>query len=109
MFMMKIIYFIPAVLVLLFYNIVGFTAGFGSISPWVWVCISILFLSAAVMHKKKWYGCIGGFAVGCLYIYMSTKCTGQHINLETPLGIILCIYYVICGWAIWRQTKCKSC
>lgn len=106
--MAKIIYFIPAVLAVLLYNIVGFTGSFGAISPWVWVMISVLFLSAAVMCKKKWYGCIGGVAVGCFLIYMGTQYTGQPIDIERPLGIILCIYYLVCGMVIYKKYPLKQ-
>lgn len=102
--MKKILYFIPIALALLLYTVLGFSVGFSAISPWVWFWIVIMFVAAVVMFKQKWYGCIGGLAVGCVLIYMSTQNTGQIIN-ERPLGIILCIYYLICGIAVYKKTK----
>lgn len=103
--MKKMIYFVPTIIALLLYIILGFTGSFGAINPFVWLWIAIMFVSAVVMLKRKWYGCAGGFVVGCMLIYMSTQYTGQAIDIERPLGIILCIYYLICGLVIYKENK----
>ena len=103
--MKKMIYFTPTIIALLLYIVLGFVSGFGAINPIVWLWIAIMFISAVVMLKDKWYGCIGGFTVGCVLIYMSTQYTGQPINIERPLGMILCAYYLICGVAIFKKSK----
>lgn len=105
MIMKKMIYFTPAIIALLLYTVLGFVSSFGTINPMVWVWIAIMFRSAVVMLKDKWYGCIGGFIVGCVLIYMSTQYTGQHVNIERPCGIILCAYYLICGIVIFKKSK----
>ena len=48
------------------------------------------------MDKNKWWGSIFGILIGCLLIYMGTQETGQIIK-ETPFGIIMIVYYMICG------------
>lgn len=48
------------------------------------------------MSKNKWWGCIFGIVIGILLMYMGTQETGQIIN-ETPFGIIMCIYYIVCA------------
>ena len=101
MIMKKMIYFTPAIIALLLYTVLGFISSFGTINPMVWVWIAIMFRSAVVMLKNKWYGCIGGFIVGCVLIYMSTQYTGQLINIERPCGIILCAYYLMAILAKW--------
>lgn len=101
--MKKNMYFVPAVLALASYIILGFAGSFGAINPWVWLCIAIMFVSAILMLKNRWYGCIGGLAVGIVLIYMSTQYTGQTIDIERPIGIILCIYYLICGIVIHKN------
>lgn len=103
--MKKIIYFVPAMIALLLYGTLGFADGFGAINPMVWLWIAVMFISAVVLLKRKWYGCIGGFIAGCVLIYMSTQYTGQIINIERPLGIILCVYYLICGWGVYKKNK----
>ena len=103
--MKKMIYFVPAMIALLLYIILGFTGSFGAINPVVWLWIAIMFVSAVVMLKSKWYGCAGGFVVGFMLIYMSTQYTGQAIDIERPLGIILCTYYLICGLVIYKENQ----
>lgn len=101
--MKNMIYLIPAALSLFLYLTLGVTGSFGAINPLVWVWIAVMFLSAVVMFKGKWYGCAGGIIVGCVLVVMSTKYTGQTIDIERPLGIILCIYYLICGIIVYRS------
>ena len=103
--MKKTLYFVPAVLAMLLYIALGFSVSFSTINPWVWFWIVVMFASAVVMLKHKWYGCIGGFFVGCVLIYMSTQDTGQVIDIERPLGIILCIYYLICGIVVYKEVE----
>lgn len=103
--MKKLLYFVPAVLAMLLYAALGFMGGFGAIDPWVWFWIGILFLSALVLARNKWYGCVGGLAAGCLLLFMSTRYTGQVVSLERPLGILLCIYFLVCGIAVYRKTQ----
>ncbi len=101
----KILYFAPSIIALLLYIILGFASGFATISPMVWLWIAIMFIAAVVMLKGKWYGCIGGLIVGCVLIYMSTKYTGQPFDIERPLGLILCVYYLICGVTVYKKDK----
>ena len=103
--MKKIMYFVPPSLALLLYIVLGFVADFGAINPWVWLWIAVMFVSSFVLFKNKWYGCIGGLVVGGVLIYMSTQYTGQVIDVERPLGVILCVYYLICGIAVYKKTK----
>ena len=79
-------------------------SGFGAIHPDVWLCIAMLFLSAVLMARKKWFGCIPGIMVGILLIWMSFRSTGQVIDIEMPLGIALILFYIISGF-ISRKNK----
>ena len=93
--MKKVIYFTPAIFGLVFYSLLTVFSRFGSIHPAVWLCIVALFVSAVLLAKKKWFGCIPGILVGAILILMSYQSTGQVIDIEMPLGITLILFYII--------------
>lgn len=95
--MRKVLYFTPAIFGLVFYSLLVVFSGFGAIHPAVWLCIAMLFLSAVLMTKKRWFGCIPGILVGVILIWMSYQYTGQVTNIEKPLGIGLVLHYTLCG------------
>lgn len=97
-------YFLPAVISLILYLMLAVNSGFGSLNPLVWCFVALLFVSAALMMQKKWWGCIGGCIAGAVLVYMGTQYTGQIIS-ETPIGIVLCIYYVIFGLLCFRNKR----
>lgn len=106
--MKKMLFYFPTVILLFLYMVFGCISGFGSINLFVWLFIVVLFLSAVLMNNRKWFGCIGGLIIGCVLIYMSTQYTGQIIDIERPLGIVLCIYYLVCGIVIYKRTKIEN-
>jgi hypothetical protein len=86
-------------------------ASFRSLSiihPFVLVAIGSLVVAGLLMSKEKWWGCFGGVAVGIVLIYMGLQETGQIIK-EWPLGIILCVYYIVCGiFILFRKPTKKT-
>ena len=102
--MKKVLYFVPAIFGLVFYCLLAVFSGFGAIHPAVWLCIAMLFLSAVLLAKKKWLGCIPGILVGILLIWMSFRSAGQVIDIEMPLGIALILFYILSGF-ISRKEK----
>ena len=95
--MKKVIYFTPAIFGLMFYSLLAVFSGFGAIHPAVWLCIAMLFLSEVLMAQKRWFGCIPGILVGVILIWMSFQSTGQVIDIEMPLGIVLILFYILSG------------
>ena len=95
--MKNVIYFTPAIFGLMFYSLLAVFSGFGAIHPAVWLCIAMLFFSAVLMARKKWFGCIPGILVGAILIWMSFRSTGQVIDIEMPLGIVLILFYILSG------------
>ena len=91
--MKKILYYLPVIIGFIFYITVSFL---GSVNPFVWVALLMLLVGAVLLNKNKWWGSIFGILIGCLLIYMWTQETGQIIK-ETPFGIIMIVYYIICG------------
>lgn len=101
--MKKYIYYIPAVITLLFYVFLAIASGFGSINPAVWLFVALFFVAAVLLSKNKWWGVLFGMVVGLVLIWMSFQYTGQMIDIERPLGIAICLFYVICGIILFRK------
>ena len=94
--MLKIMYFIPFILGCLLYGLVIAIGGLNGIDPFVWIVLFILFVSGMLLKRNKSWGAILGILIGIVLIYMGTKETGQIVS-ETPIGIIMSIYYLACG------------
>lgn len=102
--MKKILYFLPFILGCILYILGGMVGSFSAINPFVWVALGMLFISGFLMDKKKWWGSVLGILVGILLIYMGSQETGQIVS-ETPIGIIMCIYYIICGIVAYKKER----
>ena len=100
--MKKILYFLPFVLGFILYIFLGIVSSFGTINPFVWVALLLLLVAGLLMSQNKWWGCIFGIVIGILLIYMGTQETGQIIK-ETPFGIIMCIYYIVCALVSYKK------
>ena len=105
--MKKMLYFLPFVLGCILYVFLGIVSSFSSINPFVWLALVMLLVSGTLMNKNKWWGCLGGIIIGLLLIYMGNQETGQIIK-ETPFGIIMCIYYIICAIICFRKGDIKE-
>ena len=105
--MKKILYFFPFVLGCALYICLGIASSVGTINPFVWIALSMLFIAGLLMKDNKWWGSILGIAIGILLIYMGNQETGQIIK-ETPFGIIMCIYYIICAVLSYRKSNAKE-
>jgi len=95
--MKRVFYFTPAIFGLVFYCLLAVFSGLGAIHPAVWLCIAMLFVSAVLLAQKKWFGCTPGILVGVILIWMSFQYTGQLIDVERPLGIVLILFYILAG------------
>ena len=102
--MKKVVFFVPAIFGLVFYCFLTILSGIGAIHPAVWLCIALLFASAILIAKKKWFGCIPGILVGVILIWMSFQYTGQVIDIERPLGIVLILFYIL-SWLVSRKVQ----
>lgn len=99
--MKKIVWYLPAIIYTI--EIVILNIVLRTIMPvWCVWCI-LLWLSGFLLDKKKVWGSILGLLPAIHLLYMSTKYTGQVINIEMPLGVITGIYIIICG--VYVQKK----
>ncbi len=105
----KFMYYIPAVLILAVIIFFGFSLSFAEILPFWWFLDGLLFVSAFIMSKNKFWACIGGLIVGGYFIYLSTLESGQVINIERPAGIVFIVVYLFFGaYILIKQSKLKK-
>ena len=98
----QIAYFLPFILSIIIY--LGATIlGLGLISMKEIVWIALFLISGFLLSKEKVWGCVFGMIQGIVFAWMSTNETGQVINIELPLGLIIIGFYVGCGIGIYRK------
>ena len=103
---MKIVFFIPAILFTIIFGFVAMSLGISSISPLSLIWFALFLVAGTLLSKDKFWGGFIGILLGFRSIYMSTKDTGQIINIEMPIGVILLIYYVLCsGFVFFKKAK----
>lgn len=105
--MRKSIFYIPAIIFSILYGVLAII-DIGVISPIVVVWLALFFISGFILNKDVFWGSILGTLPAINLIYMGTQETGQIIN-EMPIGIVLLIFYIICGYFVYRNNnKVKS-
>lgn len=102
--MAKSIFYLPALAAFAFYGYIFLFAWIGPIDPMMWLLVAMMFVSAVIMSKNRWWGCLFGLAVGIKLIQMSMADTGQVIDIERPIGIIFCVFYIACGFWIYKKS-----
>ncbi len=105
---MKILFFIPAILFVIFYGFVAMSIGISSISPICFAWIALFLGGGVLLSKGKSLGGFLGLLPGIHLIYMSTKDTGQVINIEKPLGITILIFYIFCSGLVFYIKRRKK-
>lgn len=100
--MKKVLFFIPAIVFIVFYGLIIIVDG-PSVSPVVFLWIALFIGSGILMVRKLFWGAVLGFLPGFHLMYMSTVDTGQIMNVEFPSGVIIVIYYLLCGIYIFLK------
>jgi uncharacterized membrane protein (UPF0136 family) len=101
--MKKIRFYIPAIIFAVFYGMIAIS-DIGAISPIVFIWLALFFISGYILHKNIYWGSIFGTLPAIHLIYMGTQETGQIIN-EMPIGIVVLIFYIICGYIVYKNYK----
>ncbi len=99
--MKKVLYFIPAIIVIAVLILVAITDGLSFNGNVYWV-VAMPLLAGIFLSLNKWQGCIWGVALGILTIYIGTKEHGQVLN-EIAIGVVVCIYYAIMGYISYKS------
>ena len=102
----KMLYFIPALLFIIAYMVM-LILGFGIVSVKEVVWLFLFIISGFLLSGDKFWGGIFGMIPAFAFIGMSMEYTGQVVNIERPLGIILIVYYLICGIVIYKRSYKK--
>lgn len=105
---MKIVYYIPSIIFVAFYGWLTVNFGFGGISSIAYVWIALLLGSAVLLSYGKFWGGVFGMLTGAYWVYMSTIDTGQVINIEMPLGLVMLVYFALCSGYVFHKNKVKK-
>lgn len=105
--MKKLVLFIPVIVFILFYGFM-LIASFGVVSPVVIGWLALFTIAGALLCKDIYWGAILGILPALHLIYMSTQETGQVGNIELPLGIVVLIFYLICGYFVYKRKISKQ-
>ena len=102
--LLKILYFIPFILFVVVYLIMAIV-GFSVISIEEVAWLLAFFVSGLLLDKGKFWGGAFGLIPAGAFMYMSTRYTGQVINIELPLGIGIAVYYIISSIVVYKKKK----
>ncbi len=100
--MKKYIGYIPAVAFTSFYLFAALT-GTGLTMQMILMWLLCFWASAFLLHKGLFWGGIFGFIPAINMIYMGSGYTGQGINVEILLGVILLLFYTLLGIYLWKK------
>lgn len=101
--MKKLIFYIPAIIFTILYGVIAISEK-GSISPIVLIWLALFYISGFILNKNIFWGSLLGALPAIHLIYMGTQETGQIFN-EIPIGIVVLIFYIICGYSVYRNNK----
>jgi len=93
--MEKIVFYTPAIIFTAFCGLI-MLSGLSIILSIAITWIVLFTISGVLLSKGKFWGGFLGVLPGIHMMYMSTKDTGQIINIEMPLGVIVTIFYILC-------------
>ncbi len=103
--MKKTFYYLPFAIYFLLYGVLFLKIGPPLSDFKEPMFFALLFLlSALLMAAGKWYGCLPGLLAGGWLIYTGSSYHGQLID-EWPIGIVLCLYYLVCGIFCARSAR----
>lgn len=103
--MKKIVFFIPAIIFAIFYGGIMISISTSVVSPIIYLWIGLFIISGILLLKGLFWGGLPGVLPGIHLIYMSTVDTGQIMNIELPVGIIVATFYLLCCGFVFYQKK----
>lgn len=91
----KSLFYLPVIVFVVFYGwlVLTFHGHLGSIPLVAWSWVILFLLGSMLLSKGQFWGGFLGMLPGTYFIYLSTQDTGQAINIELPLGLIVLLCY----------------
>ena len=104
--MKRVLYTMPAVMVVTFYGMLALLAGgFASFQIRAWLMIVMPVASAVLLLAGLWWGCIPGMCLGGLLISMGL--TGSN-EIVMFFGGIVFVYYLVMGILCLSDARKKN-
>ena len=101
--MKRVLYTLPAVMVVSLYGMLALLAGgFASFQPRAWMIIVMPVAAAVLLMAGRWWGSVFGMALGGLLISMGLA--GGN-NLFALLGSAVFVYYMVMGILCMKDAK----
>lgn len=104
--MKRVLYTMPAVMVVLFYGMLALLAGgFASFQLRAWLMILLPVVSAVLLLAGHWWGCIPGMCLGGLLISV-----GRIGNSSVAIlcGVAVFAYYMVMGILCLKDARKAS-
>lgn len=104
--MKKIVFYIPAILCglgMLFVKLIGL-----NLSPIHFIWLALFTAGALLYVQSQFRGGVLGALPGIHLVIMSTRYTGQVIDIERPVGIFLIVFYAVCSIYVLRKSGQES-
>lgn len=104
--MKRILYTMPAVMVILFYGMLALLAGgVSGFQPRAWLMIVMPVASAVLLVAGRWWGSIFGMLLGGLLISMGMTGSNEIVML---FGGIVFVYYLVMGILCLKDANRKN-
>lgn len=98
--MKKIFYFIPAIFFCFFYGIAFLI---WELELLAYIFCALLILSGIILCYNKWWGVIPGIIMGIWLMVLDLQANYPKIIIQWPLGLIVVIYFILCGLLLYRK------
>lgn len=103
--MKRVLYTMPAVMVVLFYGMLALLAGgFASFQPRAWLMILMPVASAILLLAGRWWGSIFGMTLGGLLISVGRI---GNSTVSVLVGTAVFIYYIVMGILCLKDARKK--
>lgn len=104
--MKRVLYTLPAVMVLIFYTMLALLAGgFASFQLRAWLIIVMPAASAVLLLAGHWWGAVPGMLLGGLLISIGRV---GNSTVAMILGAVVFVYYMIMGILCMKDARKSS-